>query len=72
MARTVTRDVELHGETLHEGDQVILMYPAANRDPACSTIPTGSTCAAIRTRTSRSGSVRTSAWVRRSLAWSCR
>ena len=33
MARTVTRDVELHGQTLREGDQVILMYPAANRDP---------------------------------------
>jgi cytochrome P450 family 142 subfamily A polypeptide 1 len=32
MSRTVTRDLELHGETLHEGDQVILMYPAANRD----------------------------------------
>jgi cytochrome P450 family 142 subfamily A polypeptide 1 len=34
MARTVTRDVELHGETLHEGDQVILMYASANRDPS--------------------------------------
>jgi cytochrome P450 family 142 subfamily A polypeptide 1 len=34
MARTVTRDVELHGEKLREGEQVILMYPAANRDPA--------------------------------------
>src|SRR5947209_7824757 len=34
MARTVTRDVELHGETLREGNQVILMYPAANRDRA--------------------------------------
>jgi cytochrome P450 family 142 subfamily A polypeptide 1 len=34
MARTVTREIELHGETLHAGDQVILMYPAANRDPA--------------------------------------
>jgi cytochrome P450 family 142 subfamily A polypeptide 1 len=33
MARTVTRDVTLHGETLREGQQVILMYPAANRDP---------------------------------------
>jgi cytochrome P450 family 142 subfamily A polypeptide 1 len=33
MSRTVTREVELHGQTLHEGDQVILMYPAANRDP---------------------------------------
>ena len=34
MSRTVTRDLELHGQTLHEGDQVILMYPAANRDAA--------------------------------------
>jgi cytochrome P450 family 142 subfamily A polypeptide 1 len=33
MARTVTRDLELHGETMREGDQVILLYPAANRDP---------------------------------------
>ena len=34
MSRTVTRDVEMHGETLRAGDQVVLMYPAANRDPA--------------------------------------
>jgi cytochrome P450 family 142 subfamily A polypeptide 1 len=34
MARTVTRDVELYGQTLRAGDQVVLMYPAANRDPA--------------------------------------
>ena len=33
MARTVMRDHELRGQTLHEGDQVMLMYPAANRDP---------------------------------------
>jgi len=39
MARTVTRDVELHGETLHEGDQLILMYPSANRDPAAFADP---------------------------------
>jgi cytochrome P450 family 142 subfamily A polypeptide 1 len=32
MSRTITREVELHGQTLHEGDQVILMYPSANRD----------------------------------------
>ncbi len=32
MSRTITRDFELHGETLHEGDQVVLMYPSANRD----------------------------------------
>ena len=34
MARTVTRDIELRGQTLREGDQVILMYPSANRDAA--------------------------------------
>jgi cytochrome P450 family 142 subfamily A polypeptide 1 len=33
MSRTVTREVELHGRTLHAGQQLILMYPAANRDP---------------------------------------
>jgi cytochrome P450 family 142 subfamily A polypeptide 1 len=32
MARTVVGDVSLHGETLHDGDQVLLMYPSANRD----------------------------------------
>ena len=32
MARTVVDDVEVRGETLHAGDQVILMYPSANRD----------------------------------------
>jgi cytochrome P450 family 142 subfamily A polypeptide 1 len=39
MARTVTHDIELHGETLREGDQVILMYPSANRDTAVFTDP---------------------------------
>jgi cytochrome P450 len=34
MARTVTSDIELHDQTLHEGDQVILVYPSANRDAA--------------------------------------
>jgi cytochrome P450 family 142 subfamily A polypeptide 1 len=33
MARTVVDDVELRGETLRAGDQLILMYPSANRDP---------------------------------------
>ena len=34
MARTVTRDVELRGQHLEEGDQVMLFYPSANRDEA--------------------------------------
>ena len=32
MSRTVTHDVELRDRELHEGDQLILLYPSANRD----------------------------------------
>jgi cytochrome P450 family 142 subfamily A polypeptide 1 len=32
MARTATRDVEVRGQQLHEGDQLMLFYPSANRD----------------------------------------
>lgn len=34
MARCATRDVELHGRTIAAGQKVLLLYPAANRDPA--------------------------------------
>lgn len=33
MARTATRDVELHGKSIAAGDTVIMWYTAANRDP---------------------------------------
>ena len=32
MNRTLTRDTELHDVKLREGDRVLLLYPAANRD----------------------------------------
>jgi cytochrome P450 family 142 subfamily A polypeptide 1 len=32
MARTITRDLEFHGETLHQGQKLLLLYPSANRD----------------------------------------
>ena len=32
MMRTVTRDVELRGKTLQDGDRLLLLYPSANRD----------------------------------------
>jgi cytochrome P450 family 142 subfamily A polypeptide 1 len=32
MNRTATRDLELHGQSIHAGDKVLLLYPAANRD----------------------------------------
>ncbi len=33
MARLVAKDVEIGGQDLHEGDWVLLPFPAANRDP---------------------------------------
>jgi cytochrome P450 len=33
LARTVSRDVEFHGQKLQAGDRAILMWAAANRDP---------------------------------------
>ena len=32
MARQMTRDVEFGGETLYEGQKLLLLYPSANRD----------------------------------------
>ena len=34
MARTAARAVELHGQRIEAGQKVLLLYPAANRDPA--------------------------------------
>ncbi|MBX7161390.1 MAG: cytochrome P450 [Acidimicrobiia bacterium] len=33
-SRTVTTDTELHGREIREGDKVLVVYGAANRDPA--------------------------------------
>jgi cholest-4-en-3-one 26-monooxygenase len=32
MARTATREVELHGRLIRKGEKLLLLYPAANRD----------------------------------------
>ncbi len=39
MCRVATEDVELGGETIRAGDQVVLMYGSANRDPEHFTDP---------------------------------
>jgi cytochrome P450 family 142 subfamily A polypeptide 1 len=39
MCRVATRDVEVGGETIGAGQQVVLMYSSANRDPAHFTDP---------------------------------
>jgi cytochrome P450 family 142 subfamily A polypeptide 1 len=33
MSRTATEQHEFHGQRINEGDQLLLLYPAANRDP---------------------------------------
>lgn len=39
MRRTATEDHDLHGETIHAGDEVLLMYSSANRDERVFTDP---------------------------------
>jgi cytochrome P450 family 142 subfamily A polypeptide 1 len=39
MNRNATRDVELHGQTIKAGQNVLLLYPAANRDETVFTDP---------------------------------
>ncbi|MFA5884251.1 MAG: cytochrome P450 [Acidimicrobiia bacterium] len=39
MCRVASRDAEVGGETIRAGQQVVLMYPSANRDPAHFTDP---------------------------------
>ena len=39
MCRVATEDTELGGETVRAGQQVVLMYSSANRDPAHFTDP---------------------------------
>ena len=39
MCRTASRDTELHGKSIRAGQQVVLMYSSANRDPAHFTDP---------------------------------
>lgn len=33
MSRTLTRDATLHNQLMKEGEQIVLMWPAGNRDP---------------------------------------
>ena len=33
MSRVATKDTQLHGEQIREGDTVLMLYPPANRDP---------------------------------------
>ena len=40
MARTATKNVEIGGQMIPEGDKVVMFYPSANRDPEVFANPT--------------------------------
>jgi cytochrome P450 len=67
--RTVTREVELHGERLEPGDKVVLWYLSGTATRRASRSRGASTPRAIRTTTSGSAAAgRTTAWAPRWLA----
>lgn len=39
MSRTATRDTELRGQTIREGDKLLMLYPSGNRDERVFTDP---------------------------------
>ncbi|HEX4110858.1 MAG TPA: cytochrome P450 [Solirubrobacteraceae bacterium] len=72
MGRAATRDVELHGQQISEGDRVLLWYLSSNRDPEVFGDPDRfdidrPTSIATRRSAPAGG---TSAWARRSRGWS--
>ena len=71
MARTATRDVELAGASIREGQSSSCSTRRPTATRPSSTTPRPSTSPAAPTPTSPSASAPTSAWATSSLAWSC-
>ena len=65
MCRVANRDYDLGGATIRKGQQVVLMYPSANRDPAHFDDPERFDVTRSPTSTSPSGSAPTSVSVPR-------
>jgi len=65
--RTATRDIELHGQKIRAGEKVVMWYVSSNRDETRFEDP--DRCANPTTRRS-ARAADTSAWARRSRAWS--
>lgn len=71
-ARTATRDVELDGKRISEGDKVVMWYGSGSVTSASSRTRTSSTSTAPSLSTSRTAAVDgTSAWARAWLGWNC-
>ena len=70
MRRTATRDTELAGERIGQGDKLALWYVAGNRDESASRTRSVLTCAATRTTRASAAAVDTSVSAPASRAWS--
>ena len=68
--RTATRDTELSGQPIAEGDKVVMWYVSSNRDEDATRTPTASTCTATPSIRPSAPAAATSASVRRSRGWS--
>jgi len=74
LSRTATKEVELHGQEIREGDKIAMLFAAGNFDNEVFDDPRRLTCPGTRIRTSASGAVRTRASAstsRRSRSRSC-
>lgn len=69
ICRVATRGCEIGDVTIKAGEQVVLLYGSANRDPAHFSDPSASTSPAGPTSTSRSVSAPTSASARVWRGW---
>ena len=69
--RTATRDTELHGQKIEEGEKVVMWYVSSNRDETVYEDPDRFECAANPSTRRSAPAAATSAWERRSRAWSC-
>ena len=67
--RCLTKDTQLHGQTMRAGDFVCMAYGSGNRDERAFPNPTSTTSAASRAGISASGVASTPAWARWSRAW---
>ena len=83
-ARTATRDTELHGQRIREGEKLVMWYPSSNRDETRFQDPdrfdltrwsngmlAGGECPLGPSTRRSAPAAGTSAWARRSRAWSC-
>jgi cytochrome P450 len=68
--RTATCDTELHGQKIREGEKVVMWYVSSNRDETRFEDPDRFDVRATPSTRRSAPAAGTSAWARRSRAWS--